>query len=248
MVRVFTAFSGYDSQCIALDMAGVEYDLVGWSEIDPYAITAHNAIYPQFKDRNYGDITSINWKDVPDFDLFTYSSPCQDFSKAGQLRGGQKGSGTRSSLLWSCEEAIRIKRPKFALMENVDNLVSERFFALFKDWEQLLAEYGYNNQWKVVSAMDCGVPQNRNRVFLVSILDPEQYFDFPAPANKVRDLDEYLEDDQAVAKKYFVKKEKLELLDESDEIENAGRKGEERKETHNPGGYPTLFAEGRLFL
>lgn len=86
-IRVFTAFSGYDSQCMALERAGVDYDLVGWSEIDPHAIKAHDAVFPQYSARNYGDITGIDWTSVPDFDMFTYSSPCQDFSKAGLLRG-----------------------------------------------------------------------------------------------------------------------------------------------------------------
>lgn len=89
-LKVFTAFSGYDSQCMALDKLGIDYELVGWSEIDKYAIQAHNAIYPQWADRNYGDISKINWDEVPDFDLFTYSSPCQDFSNAGLQRGGLK--------------------------------------------------------------------------------------------------------------------------------------------------------------
>ena len=103
MLRVFTAFSGYDSQCLALDrlckselikttneynlvMEAIpfEYELVGWSEIDKYAIQAHNALFPQWADRNYGDISKIDWNNVPDFDLFTYSSPCQDFSQAGK--------------------------------------------------------------------------------------------------------------------------------------------------------------------
>ena len=89
-LRVFTSFSGYDSQCMALDRLGIYYELTGWSEIDRYAIQAHNAVYPQWSDRNYGDICNIDWKDVPDFDLFTYSSPCQDFSAAGLQRGGGK--------------------------------------------------------------------------------------------------------------------------------------------------------------
>lgn len=89
-IRVFTAFSGYDSQCMALDSIGADYELVGWSEIEKNAIKAHNAIYPQWADRNYGDIAQIDWARVPDFDLFTYSSPCQDFSLAGDMRGGKK--------------------------------------------------------------------------------------------------------------------------------------------------------------
>lgn len=82
-LKVFTAFSGYDSQCMALDRMKIDYELVGWSEIDKYAIMAHNAIYPQYKDRNFGDISKIDWENVPDFDLFTYYFPCTDISSAG---------------------------------------------------------------------------------------------------------------------------------------------------------------------
>lgn len=74
-LSVFTAFSGYDSQCLALERLGIPYDLVGWSEIDPFAIRAHNALFPQWEGRNYGDIAAIDWADVPDFGLFTYSFP-----------------------------------------------------------------------------------------------------------------------------------------------------------------------------
>ena len=135
-LRVFTSFSGYDSQLMALDrlrqnFPDFDYELVGWSEIDKYAIQAHDAVYPQYADRNYGDISKIEWEEVSDFDLFTYSSPCQDFSQAGKQQGGTKGSGTRSSLLWECEKAIIKKRPKYLLMENVSALVSSKFIKLF---------------------------------------------------------------------------------------------------------------------
>lgn len=88
MLKVFTAFSGYDSQCMALDRLGVDYDLVGWSEIDPHAIIAHNAVYPQYKDRNFNDITKIDWSTVPDFDLLTYSFPCFLKGTLIQTKGG----------------------------------------------------------------------------------------------------------------------------------------------------------------
>lgn len=79
-LRVFTAFSGYDSQCLALNrlhdvFPDFEYDLVGWAEIEPASIKAHNALFPDAADKNYGDISKIDWSQVPDFDLFTYSSP-----------------------------------------------------------------------------------------------------------------------------------------------------------------------------
>ena len=86
-LRVFTSFSGYDSQLMALRDIGANYECVGWSEIDRCAIKAHNAVFPELADRNYGDITKIDWNAVPDFDLFTYSFPCTDISSAGEQKG-----------------------------------------------------------------------------------------------------------------------------------------------------------------
>lgn len=200
-LKVFTAFSGYDSQCMALDKLGVSYDLVGWSEIDKYAIQAHNAVYPQYSDRNYGDISKIDWKEVPDFDLFTYSSPCQDFSNAGLQRGGEEGSGTRSSLLWECRKAILAKRPKYLLMENVAALVSKKFLPLFNKWQAELACYGYSNFAQVLNAKDYGIPQNIERIFLVSVLGQAEYH-FPKPFKLELRLKDMLE--KEVDEKYYL--------------------------------------------
>lgn len=202
MIRVFTAFSGYDSQCMALDRIGIDYDLVGWSEIDKYAIAAHNAVYPQYAERNYGDIANIDWSQVPDFDLFTYSSPCQDFSTAGLQRGGERGSGTRSSLLWECERAIRAKHPKYLVFENVSALVSKKFIRLFNEWQLLLERMGYTNFTQVLNAKDYGVPQNRERVFMVSIRDCEQPYYFPKPVTLTKRIKDVLEDN--VPEEYYL--------------------------------------------
>lgn len=105
---------------------------------------------------------------------------CQDFSVAGLQKGGDEGSGTRSSLLWECRKAIEIKRPRFALLENVKALVSKRFYPLFMDWVSTLVSLGYYNWWQVLNSTDYENPQNRERVFLVSCLDNIQY-QFPEP-------------------------------------------------------------------
>lgn len=204
MLRVFTAFSGYDSQCLALNRLGINYDLVGWSEIDKFAIKAHNALFPQWENLNFGDITQINWHTVPDFDLFTYSSPCQDFSTAGKMRGGEQGSGTRSSLLWECQKAIWIKRPRYLLMENVSSFVGKRFIDTFKKWLQVLEDFGYTNYWQVLNAKDYGIPQNRKRVFIVSVLNNIHPFEFPQKIELTRKLSDELEEN--VDKKYYIDK------------------------------------------
>ena len=211
-LKVFTAFSGYDSQCMALDRLhrhnpDFNYELVGWAEIDKYAIAAHNAVYPQWADRNYGDIAKIDWAQVPDFDLFTYSSPCQDFSQAGKQAGGTEGSGTRSSLLWECRRAILAKKPKYLLMENVAALVSQKFIRLFNAWQLELESYGYRNFAKVLNAKDYGVPQNRERIFMVSVLDEQARYEFPDPMPLPLRLKDVLE--PKVDERYYLKAAKL---------------------------------------
>ncbi len=193
-LRVFTAFSGYDSQCMALDRLGIPYELIGWSEIDPYAIKAHNAVYPQWADRNLGDISKISWGGLQDFDLFTYSFPCTDISNAGLQKGLAEGSGSRSSLLWECRKAIEIKKPKYLLMENVKALIGKKFIGEFKRWDAWLVEQGYTNFSQVLNAKDFGVPQNRERIFMVSILDCEQHFEFPTPFPLEKKLKDVLEE------------------------------------------------------
>lgn len=200
-LKVFTAFSGYDSQCMALDRLNIDYYLVGWSEIDKYAIQAHNAVYPQYADRNYGDISKIDWNKVPDFNLFTYSFPCTDISSAGQQKGLTEGSGTRSSLLWECRKTIEIKRPKYLLMENVKALTSDKFMPYLRKWLSFLESMGYSNFTKVLNSKDYGVPQNRERVFVVSILGDERYY-FPKPFKLEKRLKDVLESN--VDESYYI--------------------------------------------
>lgn len=206
-LRVFTAFSGYDSQCLALNRIGIPYELVGWSEIDKYAIQAHNALFPQWADRNYGDICKIDWAQVPDFDLFTYSSPCQDYSNAGLQKGGEEGSGTRSSLLWQCKRAIAIKKPRYLLQENVEALVQKKFIKQFRKWQLWLEGQGYDNFAKVLNATEFNVPQNRKRVFMVSCLDGTNY-EFPKPIPLTRSIDDIAE--QVIDDKYYLSEKSIE--------------------------------------
>ena len=212
-LRVFTMFSGYDSQCMALDRLKelhpeFDYELVGWAEIDKYAIQAHNAVYPQWSERNYGDVSKIDWSKVPDFDLLTYSSPCQDFSNAGLQRGGQEGSGTRSSLLWECRRAIVAKKPKYLMMENVAALVSQKFIGTFNKWQLELERYGYTNFSQVLNAKDYGVPQNRERIFMISILDCDEAYYFPKKIKLTKRLKDVLEEN--VDDKYYLSDKMLE--------------------------------------
>lgn len=206
-IKVFEAFAGYGSQALALKRlkerhADFDYEVVGISEIDKFALQAYEALHGHCP--NFGDISKIDWDKVPDFDLFTYSSPCQDFSLAGKRQGGEEGSGTRSSLLWECRKAIIAKKPKWLLMENVAALVQGKFLPLFNKWQTELESYGYRNYAKVLNAKDFGVPQNRERVFLVSVLGDCQ-FNFPCGEGKDVRLKDILETD--VDERYYLREE-----------------------------------------
>src|SRR5699024_8333668 len=162
------------------------------------------------KVRNLGDISKINVENVPDHDLFTYSFPCQDISLAGELGGLKKGSGTRSSLLWECKRVIDTKRPKYLLMENVKNLVSKKFKPHFEDWLKYLETLGYTTYWEVLNAKDYGVPQNRERVFAVSVLGEHEPYVFPKPIQLEKRLKDVLEDE--VAERYYLDDERAKQL------------------------------------
>lgn len=160
--------------------------------------------------RNIGDIASVDPKDVPDHDLMTYSFPCQDISVAGKGEGLGKGSGTRSGLLWECEKIIKEKRPKYLLMENVKALINKNHLPDFELWQEWLASKGYTNYWQVLNAKDYGVPQNRERVFMVSILDEHDPYKFPDKQELKLRLKDILEDE--VDEKFYLSEEKTKDL------------------------------------
>lgn len=212
-IRVFEAFAGYGSQAMALkrlqrDFSDeVAFDFVGISEIDAYAIAAYEAVHGDTP--NFGDISEIDWAQAPDFDLFTYSFPCQDISTAGKQKGFIEGSGSRSSLLWECKRAIEAKRPKYLLMENVKALVQKKFMPEFQRWIDTLADLGYTSFWQVLNAKDFGIPQNRERVFMVSILGKAS-FEFPKPFQLKKRLRDVLEDN--VSEGYYLKEEQVQRI------------------------------------
>ena len=201
MLRVFEAFAGYGSQSIALRNLGIEYEVVAISEIDKYAIKAYEAIHGPAN--NLGDISKIDPKDIPNHDLFTYSFPCQDLSVAGKQAG--LGKGTRSGLLYECEKVIEAKKPKYLLLENVKNLVGKKFKPEFDKWLEYLEGLGYTNYWQVLNAKDYGVPQNRERVFVVSILGEHESYEFPKAIPLDKCIADILEDE--VDEKYYLSEE-----------------------------------------
>ena len=201
-LRLIELFAGIGSQTQALTNIGVPHTVVGISEIDKYAIQSYKAMHGEVT--NFGDIREI--KSLPDADLWTYSFPCQDISVAGKGAGIKEG--TRSGLLFEVERLLITASengnlPKYLLLENVKNLVSKKFKADFDRWLYFLSSLGYTNYWQIMNAKDYGIPQNRERVFCVSIRGEHKPFKFP----EKRELKLRLRDmiDEGVDEKYYLK-------------------------------------------
>ena len=228
---IITTFSGYDSQLMAADALredhpNFQWTCMGWSDIDKYACQMHNIVFPQYADRALGDITKIDWHKVKqslqgrEVDLFTYSSPCQDISQAGKQMGLKEGSDTRSALLWHVADAVAVLKPKYLLQENVAALVSEKFMPDFKLWLAKLESLGYVNRWARLNAKDYGVPQNRDRVFCLS-MRRDVAFDYQFP--EAFPLQTRLEDvlDEEVSERYFLKDDAVQEFLQANDTDTA---------------------------
>lgn len=190
-IKMFTLFSGYDSQMMGLIDAVKNFkdrfsvELIGWSDINSLVQLVHNLTFPEYANRCYPDVSKINWSQVEDFDILFYSSPCQNASRAGRREGFEKGSGTESSLIWEVERAISSKRPKWLILENVEGYLDPRNDDDFKKWARTVASYGYVSYYKVLCAADFGIPQNRKRLIMVSMrIDNDEKTNFEWPKTK----------------------------------------------------------------
>ncbi len=200
-MKLFSLFSGIGGPEKALKRIGIEYELVGYSEIDKYASRSYSAVHEEPEIKNYWDITKINEKDLPDFDFMTWGFPCQDISIAGKQAGIHEG--TRSGLYYDGLRILKEKKPKYSLIENVKALTSKKFADTFESILQDLDDAGYNNYWQVLDAKDYGIPQHRERVFIVSIRkDIDQEFTFPEKEELKLKLKDLLEDE--VEEKYYL--------------------------------------------
>jgi DNA (cytosine-5)-methyltransferase 1 len=185
MVNFLSLFSGIGAFEKALDRLGVEYKLVNYCEIDKYASKSYSAVHNVPESLNLGDITKVNTNKLPRVDMVSYGFPCQDISLAGKQKGlfNEDGTQTRSGLFFEALRIIEDTKPKVAIAENVKNLTSKKFNAQFQIVLESLEQAGYNNYWQVLNAKDYGVPQNRERVFIVSIRKDIDtgFFKFPEP-------------------------------------------------------------------
>lgn len=205
-LKVLELFGGIGACTKALENLGIPFEVVDYVEIDKYAVKSYNAMHGT----DYEPQDVCNWDKDIKADLVMHGSPCQDFSIAGAQAGGQKGSGTRSSLMFETVRIVEKIRPKYVLWENVKNVISKRHLPVFQQYLDYLENLGYTNYYQVLNAKDYGIPQNRERVFVVSILNDTQGFKFPEPIPLERCLADMLED--TVEEKYYLSEKNMEWL------------------------------------
>lgn len=196
-LKVLSLFSGIGAFEKALENLGVDFELVGFSEIDKYAIKSYCLLHNVPEKTNLGDVSKVNIEAIPDFDLMTYGFPCQDISISGRKEGFSEGSETRSSLLWQAMRIANYRKPKYLIAENVKNLLGNSFKEDFEKWLKQLDEMGYNTYFKVINASHFEVPQNRERAFVVSIRKDVDDNNFVFPEGNLTKLtiEDILEDE-----------------------------------------------------
>lgn len=214
-IRLIELFAGIGAQAKALENLGVPFEHYRICEFDRFAVQSYNAVH--YTDFAPSDVTKIHGEDLGIVDtdkftyLLTYSFPCTDLSKAGKQKGMSRDSGTRSGLLWQVERLLKETKelPQILLMENVPDVVSDKNIRDFAEWIAFLDSLGYTSKYEILNAKNYGVPQNRERCFMVSWLG-DAYYDFPTPIPLTKRLKDVLEDE--VDQKYYLSDEQVQNL------------------------------------
>ena len=212
-VRLIELFAGIGAQAKALERLGIPFEHYQAVEFDRFALASYNAVHGT--DFQTTDIRNVRGADlgVVDTDeycyILTYSFPCQDLSIGGHQKGMKRG--TRSGLLWEVERLLHECEhlPQILLMENVPMVVADKNINDFAGWVQSLERLGYTNVWSILNAKDYGVPQHRERCFMVSFLGDYQY-EFPRPIPLTKKMRDLLELD--VDEKYYINEDTAERL------------------------------------
>lgn len=200
MIKLFEMFSGYGGASFALKKANINYECIGFSEIDKYAIQCFKQNHGEIK--NFGDCTKIDPGSIDDFNFLTGGFPCQSFSRAGNCLGELD---TRGTLFYEIIRIAEEKKPKVMLLENVRDLLAPRHKETFKKILSELDRIGYHVNYEILNSSDYGIPQSRNRVFFVcfrkDLKDKFNLFEFPKKETLKLYLDDILEDSFSSDKK-----------------------------------------------
>lgn len=218
-MKILELFGGIGACSKALERIGVDYEIADYVEIDKYAVKSFNAIHGT----NFEPQDVTKWDKDMQVDLIMHGSPCQDFSVAGKNAGGDKNSGTRSSLMYETLRIVEKLKPKYVIWENVKNLLSKKHRHNFDAYIVAMSELGYVSKYQILNAKDYGVPQHRERVFTVScrtdgdadIFDAfNADFNFPDPIPLEHRLKDILED--SVDERYYLSDEQVSKIKLSD--------------------------------
>lgn len=215
-IRLIELFAGIGSQAKALKNLNVDFEHHFVCEIEPQVVKTYNVIHGTNFEPT--DITKISANDlnITNTDLYTYiltySFPCQDLSICGKGKGMEKGTGTRSSLLWEVERLLKEcnELPQILLMENVPMVHSSENIKDFEKWLLFLESLGYKNYWKDLNAKNYGIPQNRDRCYMISLLNSNCDYTFPQPIKLKLRLKDMLE--EKVDDKYFLSDKMIKYL------------------------------------
>ena len=232
-IRILELFGGIGACSKALERLKINYEISDYVEIDKYAVKSFNAMH----NTNFEPQDICEWDKDIECDLIMHGSPCQDFSLAGKQAGGDEGSGTRSSLMYETVRIVEKLKPKYVIWENVKNVISKKHKHNFDNYLERMEELGYTNYYQVLNAKDYGIPQNRERVFTVSIRQDQFFkqgsFWFPPKQELKLKLKDMLEG--KVDEKYYLSgispclrsKEPNQKIDEQDCIlvKNATKQG-----------------------
>lgn len=203
-LEILELFGGIGACTVALQRLGVDIHIADYVEIDKYAVKSYNAMH----DTNFEPQDIREWDKDIKVDLIMHGSPCQDFSVAGLGAGGDKDSGTRSSLMYETIRIVEKLKPKYVIWENVKNLLSKKHVHNFEAYLEIMEQLGYKNYYQVLNAKDYGIPQNRERVFTVSVRkDIDTGFTFPPKQELNLSLKDMLEDN--VDEKYYLSESNL---------------------------------------
>lgn len=218
-MKILELFGGIGACSKALERIGVDYEIADYVEIDKYAVKSFNAIHGT----NFEPQDVTKWDKDMQVDLIMHGSPCQDFSVAGKNAGGDKNSGTRSSLMYETLRIVEKLKPKYVIWENVKNLLSKKHRHNFDAYIDAMAELGYVSKYQILNAKDYGVPQNRERVFTISCRHDGDsqimgsflaQFNFPEPMPLEHRLKDILED--SVDERYYLSDEQVSKIKLSD--------------------------------
>lgn len=186
MIRLLSLFSGIGAFETALKRLNIQFETVAYCEIDKYASKAYSMLHGISEDLNLHDVRTADVSNLHDIDLVTYGFPCQDISLSGRQKGfyNNEGNKTRSGLFFDALRIIKETKPKYAIAENVKALTCKKFTEEFSAVLGGLSDAGYSNYYSVLNAKDFGIPQNRERVFIVSIRKDIDTADFRFPNGK----------------------------------------------------------------